>query len=386
VSEFGTEANLSLTVEQRELRRVRSEIEDALSDVRLGIGGQGGARGAAAVPDGGAASGRERRRRRREFRWARQRTSDLEDAVVYLEEIEDKVGEGGGSGIFSSITDIGGDVAGEALGGLSGAIATGIGSAVGTVVGDAISSETVSVEDVGPLDVDGRRFSIQKPEWAPLNVGPAPDWVPLELMHPEWAPIDVNDPGALKVDDPSPLGVEDVDPLPVDRTPIPIESPTGTTNIRVGAGSGDGKLPDDIPEVYNPPGILEATRENAQQGGEILPIAGHLAGGLFGLGAGIGANLPGSAAQDRAAQSRRDRRNALLEEAARGGGGAGNVSITVDQQNDVSVGGIDVDAELEYSNLDRELDRLEDDILDEVEDRIETAINELERDIRRGRR
>jgi hypothetical protein len=384
--DFSTSAALSIEIPSRELRNVRQQIESELGSVEIGAT-DGGSMSAQSARRGGAGSSRERRRRRREFRWNRDNHDNIETIVSLLRSVEEKVGGGGGGGgILNSIIGVGGEAVGGAAGGVSSGVSSGVGSAVGsavgTAVGGAISNNSVSVDTPGALDVeDLEPIDVTEPEWAPFSVE-NPDWVPLEADEPEWAPLAVEDPSPLGVNDPSPLAVEQPTLQVEDVDPIPVEGPGTSITIGTSGGGGGGDL-SGIPDVYEPPGILEATREGAATGGDMLPVAGHLAGGLVGFGRGIGAQIPGNAAQDRARRTRRERRTALLERAAKGGGGAGEVSVQVDQNNDVSVGGITIDADVSYDNLDRELSQLEQDILNEVDARIEDAMDDLERRLRR---
>lgn len=91
---FSTEVELALTVPSSELRSARAQIEGAIGDMSVGVSSEG----PAARATGGGGGGAGGRRGRRLFRWARQRTSLMEDTVGLLESIDDKVGEGGGGG------------------------------------------------------------------------------------------------------------------------------------------------------------------------------------------------------------------------------------------------------------------------------------------------
>ena len=91
---FGTTATLEVEVDGRSLNNVKQQIESEIGTTEVGVADGGSM--SAQVAGGGAAGGRERRRRRREYRWARERTDYLEEVVGYLEDIEDKVGGGGG--------------------------------------------------------------------------------------------------------------------------------------------------------------------------------------------------------------------------------------------------------------------------------------------------
>jgi len=91
-ADFTRTAELSIVIPQRELRQARGDIEDALADIPVGVSASGGGSGGGG--GGGSGGSREQRRRRREFRWARQRTDDIELQTEYLESIAGDVGEG----------------------------------------------------------------------------------------------------------------------------------------------------------------------------------------------------------------------------------------------------------------------------------------------------
>jgi len=57
----------------------------------------------------------------------------------------------------------------------------------------------------------------------------------------------------------------------------------------------------------------------------------------------------------------------------------GRVDVSVEHKNDIRLGDIEVEAEIEDE---RDLDRLESDILDEVDQMIQRAVDELRRDMR----
>jgi len=56
--------------------------------------------------------------------------------------------------------------------------------------------------------------------------------------------------------------------------------------------------------------------------------------------------------------------------------------VTVDQQNDVQLGDITIDAEMSDGDLDRQLRQLEREMKNETEKQIDEAIAELRRDLR----
>ena len=354
MADFETSASLSLEVSNRQLRQVRQEIEDELSDVALGLSPSmsAGAAGGAATGGDGEMSGRERRRRRREFRWARQRTGDMEDAVALLEDIEDKVGGGGGgAGFLDDIAGIGGDFASEIGGALPGLVANAVGSAVGTAVGQAISGNEVSVEDTEPLPVERRRQPVED-----------------TMLEVEDTTLSVDNPSPLSVDDPSPLQVEDVPMVQVERPSwkIGVEQPAPIrVNVRSrGGGGGDGSR--DIPDIQEVPSIQEETRRGAERGNELVPGFGILPGATFGFTRGVAQNIPGSKAKQRRQDSIRKRREALQRS---GGGGGGTTTVQVQQQTDIT------------ANVDISVDT--DQIVTETVDAFESEIQDLKREVDR---
>jgi len=113
MSEFESEVTLDVSLQERQLRQIRNQIENAAGDVQVGFE-------EAAIADGGSGgSGREARRRRQMFRLARERTESLASVVELLEQIEDD-GAGGGGGAL-----LGGAAAGRALAGGAGSAASG---------------------------------------------------------------------------------------------------------------------------------------------------------------------------------------------------------------------------------------------------------------------
>ena len=210
--DFTRTAELSIVIPDRELRSARGELEDALAEIPVGTAAGGGGAGA-----GGAGDARERRRRRREFRWARQRTSDIETQTELLEQLVDDEDGGGGGGIVSTIIGEGSDVAGEgvgagalsaaatALGGsataLGGSAAALTGAAASLAASDLLSGGSVEAE--GPVAVEDTTLSVDDP--SPLSVETPPDagfadpptvsvdrpeW-DITVREPEWVPIEV---------------------------------------------------------------------------------------------------------------------------------------------------------------------------------------------------
>ena len=194
MADFDRTASLSIVVPDRELRDARDELEDALADVPVGVSASGGGAGGAT----GTNSAREQRRRRREFRWARQRTDDVERQVELLENIEGELTEGslggGGGGLFGDLLGVGGEGAGIAtdLGpSVVDLLAPALGSLVGTAVGQQVGGG-------GGGGAGGGDLQIQEPlgvtvENTPLDVTddrPAPSVeVDLPALNPRFEPV-----------------------------------------------------------------------------------------------------------------------------------------------------------------------------------------------------
>ena len=252
MADFSTEAEIQLTVPERELRQVRQQIQDGIGETPVGMT-DGGAPSAQA----GEGGGRERRRARRSFRMEIERTDHLEDIVEILHGFEESDGAGAGGLLGDAIGGVGG-AAGGLAGAVPGAIGAAVGSAAGPLIGDAISdtvgNEELSVDDPSPLSVEDTTVGVDLPE---DDLGVDHPEEPYALDHPEEPyavdhpeepyaiedvdPLAVEDPGTIGVDDGGldPLSVEDVDPLEVaevdpitverpDWIPITVEQPTAT--------------------------------------------------------------------------------------------------------------------------------------------------------------
>jgi len=385
MSDFETTASLSVEVDSRELRSIRQEIEDELSDVALGISPSMGAAGPAAG-GGGGMDGRERRRRRREFRWARQRTSDMEDAVALLEDIEDKVGGGGAAGGFADdILGIGGDFASEIGGALPGLVANAVGSAVGTAVGQAISANEVSVEDVGELPVERRQQPVDD---GPLEVEDT------TLKVADVPPLSVADVPPLSVDDPSPLQVEDVPLIEVKRPEwkIGVEQPDPIrVDVRGGGGGGGGSGVDSRPRgrtsgeitrdiLTKIPGgerladLDRRATSAVRKATERVPIIGDLSPLRFG-------NEPSDISEEGLPINQNQRSG---DGASRRGVGSGSGDVTtvqVQQQTDITAN-VDVNV-----NTDQIVSETTDAFEQEIRNlkrEVERDINQLERRIQRA--
>jgi len=256
MSDFGTLAELDLVVSDESLRNVQKQIESELGAVEIGVT-DGGAMSAQAGGSGGAGASR---RGRQSFQMERTRTDLLEEAVIYLEEIEDKVGggDGGGAGgVFTELLGVAGETAGDAAIETGGTVADAItdvltgtaATALGNTISSAITNSTVTVEDTtltvkrpGWLDeLTGRNIEFTptvKPTFEAPDLDLGPD---INLGVPDTVAVN-RDPLPVQRDplpvDRDPLPVQR-DPLPVDREPLPVEA-VGPITVDVqahGAGS-----------------------------------------------------------------------------------------------------------------------------------------------------
>ena len=260
MSEFETTASLSIEVDQRELRSVRQEIEDELSDVALGI--------EASMSGGGAGGGGNpafARDRATMIRLDRNRNESLEDIIAILDDIEDG-GGGGGDGGGSRFPRIRNIIQGG-LGGLGGAtiaVATqgetvGV-DTTGETVGVATEGRRVGVDTTGEVGVDttGERVEIAEPD--PIGIST------------EGEQVQVATEGQM-------VGVD-------------------TTGAAVGVEVGDSTVPVSVGDAEVPvSGTREPTEESNETGGGIFDAIGFeeiAGGGAAGLLTGVGAKiLPG---------------------------------------------------------------------------------------------
>ena len=160
----------------------------------------------------------------------RSRTEHLEEAVTYLEDIEDAVSEGGlgggGGGLFAEVLGVAGETAGDAAIETGGTVADAVSdiltgtaaSALGNTISSAITGSEVSVEDT--------TLSVERPDWVD-DVGGGRD-VFSPTIQPTFEPTFQPDLGLdfglpdLNLGIPDTLAVNR-EPLPVQRDPLPIE-------------------------------------------------------------------------------------------------------------------------------------------------------------------
>lgn len=197
MADFEREAELSIAIPERELRDARDELEDALADVPVGVSASGGGGGGAT----GTNSAREQRRRRREFRWARQRTDDVERQVELLENIEGELTEGGlggGGDIFGDLLGLTGEGAGIAtdLGtSVVDVLAPALGSLVGTAVGQKVSDATrgggdLQIQEPLGVTVKNTPLDVRDDGGGPSVTVDAPDVSPVfePVFEPQFGP------------------------------------------------------------------------------------------------------------------------------------------------------------------------------------------------------
>ena len=287
---FETEAQLSLTIPRSELQNVQQQIEDGIGTVAVGAT-DGGSMSAQTT----GASGGGGRGGRRVMRLAEERNEHLDDAVIYLESIEDTLTEGGllggdGGGFGGIITELAGagaetagDVAVEAGDQVAEAIQDTlvgtVSTALGTSVSNAINGSEVTVADTtvpvtpNPLPVSGSGGggTTVSPQFDP-TFKPTLDIAP-EFDLPD---LEFGSPGTVRVD-------ESQLPLSVDREPLPVED-VGPISVAVetrgvGAGgqrSSEGvspgqRLRDFARTVPGGDGVADVSRRGTERIFDIIP-------------------------------------------------------------------------------------------------------------------
>ena len=361
---FETEAELSLTVPRSELQNVQRQIEDGIGAVEVGAT-DGGSMSAQTT----GASGGGGRGGRRVMRLAEERNEHLDDAVIYLESIEDTLSEGGllggdGGGFGGIITELAGagaetagDVAIEAGDQVAEAIQDTlvgtVSTALGTAVSDAVSNSEVAVAD-GSVPVTPNPLPVEGGGGGGTTVSPTvntnPEFSPTFKPTVDVAPdIELPDlkfgggPGTVRVDESQlPLSVVR-DPLPVENiAPLAVED-VGPITVAVDVG-GSGTTTT-TPEDPSPTGGIQIGGES----GITIGPGGIQAGGQDGLTLG---RDPGDPTGTKSAG------------ATRAGSGR-SISVTYSPTNRV-----DVDP--------RRFDRLKQDIVDAIERNVERDIDSLE--------
>ncbi|MFP4117268.1 MAG: hypothetical protein ACLFSD_00245 [Salinivenus sp.] len=397
MSDFSTTALLDIQLNDKSVRDTKRTLSDELDDITVDVSAGG------AMPSGGSGNSS-----RDTIRHAESQTELLEDAVIYLNSIDDHFDDGllggGGGGLAGELLGIGGDFASEGAGAaadaVSGlatdAIGTAIGSAAGDMIAQQISGSTVSVTP-NPLPVEDDRGGGGDRTLSPTintetELSPTfeptfkPTFEPTIDVSPEFDLPDLDFGGGaekVRVDESQlPLGVER-EPLPVeDVGELPVEDigPTAPSDEPVRERGSDPRTGRELLEDAAGRGGAGALAGGAI--GSISPdpfttAGGAIAGGLTG----IGSTLVGEAG-----------RRLGGGDGSSGGGGGSAPSQTITADVDYSpTYNMTIDA--------RQLDRLADRIISEVEDRhdqdvdelrgdiddIEDDLRELERQITRGR-
>ena len=259
---FETAAELDLVVSDRALRNVRNQIESELGAVEMGVT-DGGTMSAQSAQSRSGGS----RQRRESLRMERSRTEHLEEAVAYLEDIDDILSEGGlgggAGGLVTELVGVAGETAGDAAIETGGTVADAVSdvltgtaaSALGNTISSAITGSEVAVEETtlqverpGWLDeLGGGRTVRFSPTFEPTLE--APDLGP-EINLPDLPDLNLGIPDQLAVNrEPlpvqrDPLPVEAIDPLPVeDVGPITVAVETRTGRPPASTGSASDSEP-----------------------------------------------------------------------------------------------------------------------------------------------
>lgn len=415
MSEFETSALLAVEVDQQSLRQTRGQIESAIDSINVGLEDAGAvAQGLEAAGEslttgaadlraasnaldgveaegGGGGGGRARRRARKEFRWARQRTNDVEELLETSLDIKSLLDEDSGGGMLSSGADILGSGAlvgaAGALGGAAGSL-TGSAGALSGSAGALTSAAALlpsEVEVTGEFD----DLDVTEPEWQPLEVDHPEEAYPLD--HPEEA-YDVDHPDEpYAVDHPAdpyaldhpdgPYPIEEIDPLPVeDIEPIDVDvsvdvgvsvvdaledSPGGARAGREGGGAvGGGRTPV-TDEMSLPEAIVEDVPGSHLLRQTIGPVSERLGW------------TPARSPQDIAVGQQQDR---IPQGQPQPTGGRGTASET---HVEVSVETGDTTVEVETENIE-----ILEQAIDEVEraherqlDELRSELSDVERDL-----
>ncbi len=379
---FEAEGTLNLTVPQRQLDAVKRQIEDTVGTTEVGMT-DGGTMSAQTA----RGSGRARRRARRSYRMEETRTDLLDEAVTYLEGIDDKLDTLGGGGgglaneLIAATAETGGDAAVEGAGTtidtLTDALTSSLGSTVGNLVGGELSA------------------SLDKPGWVPIALE-RPKWVPLAVEDPGTISIadpptaGVEDPGKVgfeklpgpvSVEDPSPLSVEEVEPLEVeDVDAIPVEVTVSAPSARTGPKDSSPKVTS--PSQEGNIGFGEAVGGTALFGATTGATAGMM-GGPIGVGAGavLGGALgaAGGATAWGIDQVDEDVAGWMNNRGRRGSGRGQTQGVQVG-----SAGGTTVNVDVSARNdvlVEPNASDIADEVASTVEDRLGKTVDELEREL-----
>lgn len=327
-----------------------------------------------------------------------ERNELLDDAVIYLESLDDALSEdgllggGGAGGLAAEVLGIGGDfaaegaaVAAETATGLATDVAgTALGQAAGSVIAQQISGSTVGVEP-NPLPVEGGGSGGDSVTVAP-DLQPVfkptfrPTFQPTVDVSPELDLPDLNfgggGPGAVRVDESQlPLAVEET-LLAVERPswmPIPVEN-LGPMTTGIGAAEQKRRKDRSFGGLIDE--SLRSGAKGALAGAGLGAAGGAAAGGIGALpGAAIGAIGGGIFS----AGTPFVEEGASRIDSALSGNQLGETNASTTPTNLTA----DVTYQPTY-NVDvdpRRLDDLADRIIGEIEDRLQRDIDELESDL-----
>lgn len=378
---FETGAELSLTVPRSELQNVQRQIEDGIGTVDVGITDGGSMSAQTTGASGGAGRGG-----RRVMRLAEERNELLDDAVIYLESLDDAlsegglVGGGGLGGVGTELLGVAGETAGDVAVEAGDTVAEAIqdtlvgtvSTALGTTISDAINNSEVAVADdavavtPNPLPVEGGEGSGRTTVSPTVNTNPefSPTLKPTVDVAPEFdvPNIEFGLPGTVRVD-------ESQLPLPVDRRPlqvdtpgaIPVDTPDAIT-LQVGAPSGSPSERD--------PGFFERAGDDLDK----ITTGGD---GPFGpTGRAIDTVNPFTSGG---------------YDTGGGSGGSTGARAVIESNNDVDLRPqytINVDTDRLVDEVDRLVEDAQDEVRRELRDEIESLkreVDDLERQITRGR-
>lgn len=384
MSDLPISGELDVTVNQASVRSAKQEIEDEVDDLALDINVSGEGRGR-----GGNVRGREQAMSRRLLTEGNKIQSSMLEEIELIQENVDEIADaqGGGGGLlagdggivaelFGAGAETAGDAAVETGDQIADTITDTISTAIGNAIADALSGSSVTVENT-PLAVEETTLAVDDPS-------------PLGVSNP--SPLTVRDPSPLAVEDPGTVSVDTPDrkPLPVERDPLPVEAVEVTVNMSGSSGRSSDVPPAGGRVSLAQPGVGHYVRDNIERGGDTVPVAGQAVGALYGLGRGIGAQLPGGAGGlDREAagfrgnpeskqqyqtilQQRRDQfftsEESYAESQGQNRSAGGATSVTVNQNVSVDIDGsrlrdrIISETESMIADLQRQIDQLERDI------------------------
>jgi hypothetical protein len=192
MTEFDTEVELEVVVDQSSLRDARDEVETAMADVGVSASGGGGP-----TPTGGGLEAIE------------DDTTDLVDLAQTRNDLLRDLVDAQQQGNFDRLARGGGGI-----GGLLGLGALGAVGGLGLGLISFLQDFEFEPPNIPPLEV---------PDIDPIPVR-EPDWIPLPVQEPAPVPIEQPDPAPSFRGPPSPLDTPRPSPAP-SPTPTPTPSP-----------------------------------------------------------------------------------------------------------------------------------------------------------------